>query len=109
MRLPRLDEVPGILERPAAIGRVATAAEPEVRAGIDDAAVLVQAASHHHRVREELEQRHGFERPYLVHDARVVPQDVQQAPAVGSSSGKARQAWYAFDGVETHHVVRNAR
>ena len=53
MRLPRLGEVPGILERPAAIGRVATAAEPEVRAGIDDAAVLVQAASHHYCIRFE--------------------------------------------------------
>ena len=76
---------------------------------MDDAAVLVQAASHHHRIREELEQRHGFERPDLVHDARVVPEDVQQPSALGSSRGKARQAGDAFGGVEAHDVVRNAR
>ena len=96
MRLPRLGVVPGILERPAAIGRIATAAEPEVRAGIDDAAVLVQAAAHHGGIRKQLEEPHGFERPGVVHDPRVVPQNVQQAAALGRSRGKARQARHAF-------------
>ena len=100
---------PGILERPAAIGRIATAAEPEVRAGIDDAAVLVQAASHHGGIWEQLEERHGLERPDVVHDPRVVPQDVQQAAALGRSRRKARQARHAFGRVEMDHVVRNLR
>ncbi len=109
MRLPRLGVVPRILERPAAIGRVASAAEPEVRAGVDDAAVLMQAAAHHRGIREQLEETHCLERPDVVHDPRVVPQDVQQAAALGRSRGKACQARHAVGRIEMDDVVRNVR
>ena len=107
MRLPRLGVVARVLERPAAIGRIASAAEPEVGAGIDDAAVLMQATAHHRGIWKQLEQTHGFERPGVVHDPGVVPQNVQQAAALGSSRRKARQPRHAFDGIQMHYVVRN--
>ena len=107
MRLPRLGEVPRVLERPAAIGRIASAAEPEVRAGIDDAAVLMQATAHHGGIWEQLEETHCLERPDVVHDPRVVPQNVQQAAALGRSRRKACQPHHAVRRIQMHYVVWN--
>ena len=107
MRLPRLGVVPRILERPAAIGRIASAAEPEVRAGIDDAAVLMQATAHHGGIWKQLEETHCLERPDVVHDPGVVPQNVQQAAALGRSRRKACQPRHALRRIQMDDLVWN--
>ena len=107
MRLPSLSVGPRIREQLATIRRIASAAEPEVRAGVDDAAVLVQATADHGRIGKQLEETDGIERPAVVHDPGVVPQNVQQAAALGRSRRNACQPRHAVRRIQMDDLVRN--
>ena len=68
---------------------------------------VMQATAHHGGIRKQLEETHGLERPDVVHDPGVVPQDVQQAAALGRSGREACQSRHAVRRIEMHDLVRN--